>query len=608
MSKLTDPMSSVADRVAFGHSILFRTLIALFLGVVLVASVVLAVAWVYLEAQSRERAEHTGERLLGTLIQSTRESINKGQRQSFQRAIDDFTQLDGVIDVALFARFRQMVYRSGVVSVGLPFVHEQGRLVNEINEKPYRESKGRFQREDWDLRDAVDTPASRQHIQTYGTDSCADCHYVLDEQAPFDPTTRRLTVNGEGFLDFYYALPVESDCVVCHTHWREGEDGGYLRVRMDLNPFTDQRNETLFGMTGAILGVLVPTILILMLIFRALVFKPLARLRTNLTDLTQGEGDLTRRLAPGRQDEMGQIAWIFNGFIDKVQTIVIAIKDRMAPLESNAGQLLQRSEGLLDNSARITNTLDQITLGAKRLRESARHVETSVEEVRASLGGVEQSVDAGQRISSDNRRLSEDAMHSVQAFDGKMAAVSANSRGILDLLDQIKRIAGQTNLLALNAAIEAARAGESGRGFAVVADEVRALAGKTAELTQSIDRSLASFSDEIESAESIMHETIGVMRQVSTVSAQGERELADAAERLRALADAFANMQAATDQQHEVTGEIVRHIDDTSAAAADTHAISIDLAELARSVRQAVSGVAEETSKFRTGEEAKNTR
>ncbi|EHD7118022.1 TPA: methyl-accepting chemotaxis protein [Vibrio cholerae] len=221
-------------------------------------------------------------------------------------------------------------------------------------------------------------------------------------------------------------------------------------------------------------------------------FKPLSRLNTLVANLSQGNGDLTQRLAVESKDEMGQICNSINLFIEKLQQMFIDVAD--------SSKEIDRAVVHLSNQARSNlNTLNQHT-------QETEQAITTIEEMSASAGSIAQSADDAalltertNRYADESKQTVTEAVNSVNGLVNQVSSMaetitrmSEDTKQINSVLQVIGAIAEQTNLLALNAAIEAARAGEQGRGFAVVADEVRALASRTQQSTSQINDMLAT--------------------------------------------------------------------------------------------------------------------
>lgn len=203
------------------------------LTVILVLLIVSALAIVLFhrhQTQAMVRAiGEMGDGLLSTYIAETRDSIEKGQRKSFQQVMDNMAKLDGVVETSLYARYGLMIYRSGEVSVGQPFVRDrQGRFKNP-NLALYESSDGMDLRTGWQSFDRTESSAGRRHIAKVGERACADCHYALDERVRFDEAGRAHVLDSDR-SHFYYRIPVESRCVACHTHWEIGGQAGILGV------------------------------------------------------------------------------------------------------------------------------------------------------------------------------------------------------------------------------------------------------------------------------------------------------------------------------------------------------------------------------------------
>lgn len=281
------------------------------------------------------------------------------------------------------------------------------------------------------------------------------------------------------------------------TDLDNGVSNNVIEEKIDANIQTNQDDSLFKGFNQKLFAgniIIFIFILAIYLIILKVIYKPIIKIIVAFKDLSSSGNNLTSKLQVTSKDEMGELVYYFNTFVEKLGAVIDNIKvisDKVGYVSEN---ILNISDNMSINTGHIEGETDELNKSIELNVASSEELLATIHDIAAASAQLTQKSNELMNMSNLTKKDAEEGKNTLDAAISTMKEIdssvkyseanildfSRQSQQITSIVDSISSIAEQTNLLSLNAAIEAARAGESGRGFAVVAEEIRKLSENSA--------------------------------------------------------------------------------------------------------------------------------
>ncbi len=334
--------------------------------------------------------------------------------------------------------------------------------------------------------------------------------------------------HGHGFVDYLWPKPGEDKPVAKLSYVQLFEKWGWI---VGTGIYIDDIDKAMAVQEKGVhtilerQKILISSIVAAMMLFLSglisylatRITRPIRETDAFFRDISEGEGDLTRRLRVQSKDELGDMAGSFNTFADKLQGMVGYIAGESVAINKSSGALNNISEGLtsvaedtLQQSTSVASAVEEMSTNMHLVASSMEDAAANVNAVASAIEEMTSTINEIAETSEKARTVTDKAVNQSAHASVSVGELGTAAKEITKVLETIAEISQQVDLLALNATIEAARAGDAGKGFAVVAGEIKDLAKQTADATDQIK-------ERIESIQASTKATISVIADIGKV-------------------------------------------------------------------------------------------
>lgn len=230
-----------------------------------------------------------------------------------------------------------------------------------------------------------------------------------------------------------------------------------------------------------------------------------------------------------RKDEFGQISAALGNLHGALTRVVLQVRDEAEKLNEAAEFLRQNTADTSDTVAQVERAVGEIADGAtnqaqetQKATENVILIGNMVEETGKQVEDLNRNTGVMQQASDEAtdmlRQLGDTNIKTKEAIEKIYEQTNTTNESALKIREataMITSIAEETNLLSLNASIEAARAGEQGRGFAVVASQIQKLAEQSNDSAGQIATIIDSLIRDSEEAVATMEQVKGIIAEQS---------------------------------------------------------------------------------------------